>query len=94
MPELGYKQLTSFRLCLRLVSEPSINSRLASCLCIVNVAMSSLNPFLLIVVLMLSVVSIVISQESCSVCNCQFSNIQVLDQLIEAKLNTALTGKI
>ena len=51
--------------------------------------MSSLNSLLLIVtvVLMHCVVTIVISQESCNVCNCQFSNIQVLDQLIEANSN-------
>ena len=58
-----------------------------------NQTMSSLNSLMLIVVLMHCVVIIVISQESCNVCNCQFSNIQVVDQLIEAKLNTALTGK-
>ena len=37
--------------------------------------------------------SVVISHESCNVCNCQFNNVQVLDQLIEGKINTALTGK-
>jgi hypothetical protein len=56
--------------------------------------MCSLNSLMLVVALMHSVLTTVISQESCNVCNCQFNNVQVLDQLIEDKLNTALTGKL
>ena len=55
--------------------------------------MSPLNSFMLIVTLMCCALTTVISQESCKVCNCQLNNIQVLDQLIETRLNTALTGK-
>ena len=58
--------------------------------------MCSVISLTLIVALMTlySVVLIVISQESCKVCNYQFNNIRVLDQLIDAKLNTPFTGKL
>ena len=56
--------------------------------------MSPINSFMLIVALVMHyALTIVISQESCKVCNCQLNNIQVLEQLIEARLNTSLTGK-
>ena len=59
-----------------------------------SVTMSSSNSIILIVALMLSAITIVISQESCNVCNCQFNNVQILDQLIATKVNAAITGKL
>ena len=60
-----------------------------------TVTMSSSNSIILIVALMLSAITIiVISQESCNVCNCQFNDVQVLDQLIATKVNAAITSKL
>ena len=33
------------------------------------------------------------SAQSCNACNCQFNNIQVLDQLVEAKVKITLANE-
>ena len=33
------------------------------------------------------------SAQSCNACNCQFNNVQVLDQLVEAKVKSALASE-
>ena len=58
--------------------------------------MCTSNSFILLLIALIHyyfATTIVISQESCNECSCQFNNIQGLDPYIEAKINSALSGK-
>ena len=41
----------------------------------------------------LATIIVAATAQSCNSCNCQFSNVQVLSQLIEAEVNRALANE-
>ena len=44
-------------------------------------------------VAVIAIIAVAANTQSCTVCNCQINNIQLLDQLVEAKVNRILANE-
>ena len=47
----------------------------------------------LLIIAYLTAAASIVQDDTCKACNCQFSNVQALDRLIEAKIASALANR-